>query len=200
MSHSDLTIEAVAAGSLDVLTSLPPGTTRLVRSAFSTPDKNQTQQTDSNKEFWRMVGAGIGGAIGGVLSSPQNSSNWDHALRGAGDGLSSWAEKRSGNLKNEQIYYDNRVDLNTQKEEFAYLSSSRSLADAHSESYSSMNIQESLTVGEKTVLAANDLRTSGYYSSSRFNDVVETALTGHENERARAIKKVGADLEYYKGF
>jgi hypothetical protein len=175
----------------------------VVRRAFSTPERNQKQSNpsdNSRKEFWKIVGVGVAGALCGVADSPQNQPSWKGAMHGAGSALSSWAEKRSEEFDNEEIYYDHKVALSTQNEEFAYLSSSRSLADAHSESYSNVNLQQSLTVGEKTVLAANDLRKSGYYASSRFNDVVETALTGHPNERVRAIKKVGADLEYYKGY
>lgn len=204
MGHSELAIESVAAEAFGILSSLPPGTMTIVNSVFSDSGRNQTQQrnrsSNSEKEFWSMVGYGIGGALAGAAGSPQSSPTWQSALSGAGSGLQTWAERQSGGSIDDEIYYDHKVDLNGQREELAYITSSRSFADTHSNSYSSRNIQQSLSVGEKTVLAANDLRTRGYYPSNQFNDLVETALTGHQNEQARAIKKVGADLEYYREF
>ena len=212
MGESEFIIESVAVEPLSALCGLPLGTLSIVNNVFSGSGSNQTRQTssstssstssgsNSSKEFWEMVGAGLGGAIAGAASSPQNSPTWKDTLYGTGEGLKTWADDQSGGSINDEIYYDHKVHLSDQQEQFAYLTSSRSLADTYSSACSRTNPQYSLTVGEKTVLAANDLRKSGYYSSKRFNDIVETALTGHQNEQARAIKKVGADLEYYRGF
>lgn len=207
MEGSELVLESVAADSLSLLCSLPPGTMNVVNSVFSSSGREHTQQTNSTsnseKEFWKMVGAGLGGALAGWYS--QSNPTWQDALSGAGSGLQSWAEEQSGGSIDGDIRYDHRVNLNNQKEEFAYITSSRSLADTHSCSYrpfrdySNANPQQSLAIGEKAVLAANDLRKNGYYQSKQFNDLVETALTGRQREQAKAIKKVSTDLEYYRG-